>query len=390
MTAPPVGDAIVGRTELARRWRLLTDVMITEGFDALLISGYGELHRYGSLMWAIGYCPWRAPGFALFRPAAEPKVLLPDEGHAAALGAASALAATIPDVGPRGTSDLTGLLVEAIQELRIRRLGVVGLQTIPSPLMDRLRTETSPTELIDADYEVASTRATKSTYEVRRLRNAAQLVDIGASVARGSLRTGITGRDLATLIEAAVRRAGATETMVIVSTGPNFVERPDDRPLELGDLVTVYVEVAESAGYWVEQAEMFALGDVGDVRMRVAEAALDALAAGASQLLPSHVAGDARRRMAEVADNAGLVMTAASLHGVGCDDRDMPRGSGDADVRLEQGMAVALHPQLQTRDVRVGGSAGATFLLDADGARPLSEIAPALHRIDAAPGGQRA
>ena len=211
------------------------------------------------------------------------------------------------------------------------------------------------------------------------LGEAAVITGAGASVLRQALAAGRPARDVAAEVEREVRRRGARHVIVMIGTGPTFVAPPDGRPIRDGDLVTGFVEVAGIDGYWVEQADLYAVGGIDERREALGRATLHALADGAARLRPGLPASASAEAMERRAHDGGFTLEPACGHGVGLDDQDLPKVTARDTGRLIPDMVVALHPQLSSEHA-FGASAGATYhITDAGPSRLTSE--PQLHRI---------
>lgn len=381
--APPSLDhPVTERSTLEARLSKLWDAL-SDDVDAILVCGYGELHRYGALTFASGYCPNLDHGYAILTPGAAPVLLVSGPGHAAAARKTSPGAVVRHPDPVEGDADLTSLLVRVLtQMIPLDHLGIVGgNDVIPVRTHHRVVDALPDIAVIDVDEQFADIRARKSDEELHLLAGAVQIAEAGAQALRRSIAPGVTGWQLAGEVERATRRMGATHVLVIIGPGPFFIPPPSSEPIRAGDLVTAYVEVAGPLGHWVEQAELFAIGDIGGRRLGLAETTLTSLAEGERHLVVGSSPTAVVDAMSEVGRRDGFVMGAGCGHGVGLGDRDLPAFSTANSTSMLEDMVVALHPQIRDEPPTIGASAGATFHLGPNGARPITTRQHEVHHI---------
>ena len=228
---------------------------------------------------------------------------------------------------------------------------------------------------------VESLRIVKDPIELRTIHRAcARLSDVARGL-RDIVKSGVTEREVAASIDAAIMRAGFSRPafQTIVASGPNSAHphaRPTDRRLSSGDLVVLdFGGVLD--GYCSDLTRMAAVGQVqADARALVdavraaQDAALAAVRAGA-------LASDVDKAARQVLTSRGLgeAFLHATGHGLGLDLHEAPRiGRADADrvLRLETGMVCTIEP-----GAYVDGLGGARLeddvVVTADGCEVLTD-----------------
>ena len=197
-------------------------------------------------------------------------------------------------------------------------------------------------------------RAVKDASEVGVLREAAQRLTAVAGTAIESVRGGIAEREVAAVIETALRRAGYERPAfdTIVASGPNSAlphYRSGDRVLHAGDLVVLdFGGVLD--GYCSDLTRTVSVGNpsLGARRLHAAvheaqAAAIDAVKPGVTT---ADVDGAARRVL--VGHGLGEAFGHGTGHGLGLDVHEEPRVSKPrSDVppeRLEPGMVFTIEP----------------------------------------------
>ena len=197
-------------------------------------------------------------------------------------------------------------------------------------------------------------RAVKDAAELGVLREAAQRLTAVAGTAIESVRGGIAEREVAAVIETALRRAGYERPAfdTIVASGPNSAlphYRAGDRVLHAGDLVVLdFGGVLD--GYCSDLTRTVSVGNpsLGARRLHAAvheaqAAAIDAVKPGVTT---ADVDGAARRVL--VGHGLGEAFGHGTGHGLGLDVHEEPRVSKPrSDVppeRLEPGMVFTIEP----------------------------------------------
>jgi Xaa-Pro aminopeptidase len=197
-------------------------------------------------------------------------------------------------------------------------------------------------------------RAVKDASEVGVLREAAQRLTAVAGRAIESVRSGVTEREVAAVIETALRRAGYERPAfdTIVASGPNSAlphYRAGDRVLHAGDLVVLdFGGVLD--GYCSDLTRTVSVGNPSPEARRLHAAVREAQAAAIDAVKPgvttADVDGAARRVL--VRHGLGEAFGHGTGHGLGLDVHEEPRVSKPrSDVpseRLEPGMVFTIEP----------------------------------------------
>jgi hypothetical protein len=134
--------------------------------------------------------------------------------------------------------------------------------------------------------------------------------------------------------------------------------------------VTVFVEAASAAGYWVEIGALFAFGDVDPRARALGECCIGALRSSAEILAGGTTGGEIAERMRESVAPLG-VPTIGFGHGVGIDE-DEPHIVPSGEAVLGDPATVALHPSVMATDTPGSVAVANTYQVGRDGAVPLS------------------
>ena len=243
---------------------------------------------------------------------------------------------------------------------------------------ERLAERISGVELVPTDPLVERERRTKEPVEVEAIAAAQEAADVAFErvVLGGGLREGITERDLAIELEAAMRAAGAEDKGfdTIAAFGELAAEphhHPTERPLRRGDIVKLDFG-ARARGYHSDMTRTVAFGEPGErfreLHALVASAQAAGIAAARANASLAAVDG-AARAVIERAD-LGHAFPHGLGHGVGLEIHEEPMFHRSSTGSLPLGTVVTVEP-----GVYVPGLGGVRIEdmveITADGAREI-------------------
>ena len=200
---------------------------------------------------------------------------------------------------------------------------------------------------------VEDLRVVKDAHELAIIRRAcARLADVARHL-KEFVAEGLTERQVAAAIDAAILRAGFSGTAfpTIVASGPNSAHphaRPSDRKLHVGDLVVLdFGGVLD--GYCGDLTRMAAVGQVQANAQALVDAVRLAQDAALATVRAGVLASDVDQAARDVLSRHGLgeAFLHATGHGLGLDLHEAPRiGRADAGrpVRLEAGTVCTIEP----------------------------------------------
>jgi len=205
-------------------------------------------------------------------------------------------------------------------------------------------------ELVAVRGVVEALRETKDAEEIGLIQMAQDAADQAFESIVAKLDEGVTEREVAIELEAAMRRAGADGVAfdTIVAFGPDGAEphhRPTDRPLAPGDLVTMDLG-ALVQGYHSDMTRTVAFGqpearlrEVYEAVRRAQRAGVDAVRAGVAG---RHVDRAARDQIRQAGLGDGFVHPLG--HGVGLEIHEGPWLRATADGLLPERSVVTVEP----------------------------------------------
>jgi Xaa-Pro aminopeptidase len=203
---------------------------------------------------------------------------------------------------------------------------------------------------------VETLRAVKDAFELDCLARAAATLSPVAAAAFAAVRPGIAERDVAAVIEAALRQAGFERPSfeTIVASGPNAAlphHRAGDRTLERGDLVVLdFGGVLD--GYCSDLTRTVSVGPPGEEVRRLYAAVLTAQRAAIEAVGPGVETSAVDRAARAVLEQAGLgeAFGHGTGHGLGLEVHEEPRlsrtmsGATPPPNPLQPGMVVTIEP----------------------------------------------
>lgn len=320
--------------DTASRRARLRELARTRGLDAIIV--YGNNGYASHLRYFACYAPHGGNALVVVSPD-EDLLVVPyawdiDRGRTLsgiqAVVFASPVTAALGRLGPA-----------------ITQLGLVGLDVMPHPLVLAL-----PASWTDLTEEVLLFRRRKGTDEQDALRRAARATDEGFEAIRQTLAVGRTGRELAAIAEAAMKRAGADGVGFepMVTTGPEteaVVGTVTGRPVERGDLVIADLG-ATDLGYSADLTRTFVVGTPSGEQRRMFAAVRAAFERAVDAVRPGAPANSIHLAARKALDAAGYgrYWSVRIGHGIGLEtslewpDLELERAP------LEPGMAFCIEP----------------------------------------------
>jgi len=207
---------------------------------------------------------------------------------------------------------------------------------------------------VPTERAVEAGRVIKDEEEVQRLRRAASGLTPVAEAAMAAVRPGIAEREVAAVIEAALRANGYERPAfdTIVASGPNAAlphHRAGERKLDKGDLVVLdFGGVLD--GYCSDLTRTVSVGMPSSDALRVHAAVLAAQRAAIDAVRPGVLASvvDAAARQVLDAKGLGETFGHGTGHGLGLDVHEEPRvaraTAESPSVPLEAGMVLTVEP----------------------------------------------
>ncbi len=225
---------------------------------------------------------------------------------------------------------------------------------------------------------IENIRAVKDAHELTLLQNVIDISDKAMETITPNLQAGQTEREIAWLLEKAMREFGADSLSfdTIVAGGPNGAmphHRAGDRPVQEGEPIVIDMG-AKLDGYCSDITRTVCIGQPDDQFRKIYNLVLGAQLAAISTLKPSLNGEEADNLARNVLDDAGYKKNFGhSLgHGIGLAVHEFPRVGPTSPDILEESMVFSVEP-----GIYLSGWGGVRIedlvVLEESGARPLSK-----------------
>ena len=214
----------------------------------------------------------------------------------------------------------------------------------------RLRVSLRGRPVLPAPPLVEELREVKDDTEIACMAEAARLGSETLDQLLGSLRPGVTEREVAVELELGMRRRGAEAIAFdsIVAFGEQSAEphhHPGDRALRSGDLIKLDFG-ARVDGYCSDMTRTVVLGRASERQREVYDLVRDAQAAGLAALRAGVSGAAIDRASRDVITRAGLgdAFSHPAGHGVGLEVHEAPRVRVGSNGRISTGTPVTVEP----------------------------------------------
>ncbi len=355
---PESAKPTIPESEYTERWEKVQSMMSELGLDFLVAyaddrATFGPAHA----RWLANFPVHFEPACILMPREGPPVMLVGPESDQYAL-----LAGQINDVRilrelthpdedyPYSEiQNLAEIIAEIGQDLSaVRRVGLGGGGSIGADLLTAIKSALPGVEWVDVENNLCALRAQKSPAEIAVIRYAYQIAEVGFRAAIEAIDGGVTEREVAAEIEAAMRRAGAEGTGIdtIVASGPNtrpILARSTFRPIEGDDLVLLTI-APRYEGYHAAIGRAVLVGNPGQEIRRALEVAIRAQQVSSRALRPGiegrEVEAIGRQIVAE--GNLGQYFLYSGVHSVGVIEFEPPIFGPSSSAKLQENMVISI------------------------------------------------
>jgi Xaa-Pro aminopeptidase len=282
----------------------------------------------------------------------------------------------VPDLDTIDTRTLGPDLVRRAAETSVARLGIEADHVSLSEFA-RWKKRAAAVALVPLTGVVESLRAVKDEAEIAALRTACSITDAAFGKVLGTLRPGVTERDVAWSLWSTMRADGAEALAFdsIVAFGPHSAvphHRPTDRALASGDLIKLDFG-ARYDGYHADMTRTVVSGpaEAWQVELHANVAAVQHSCRGATR--PGATTDGLGRLARDEIEAAGYRLVHGLGHGVGMEVHEDPLLTPtSAPLELSAGMCVTVEPGIYLPD-RGGVRIEDTVVVTAPGNEPLTK-----------------
>lgn len=345
-------------TEYAERWKQVQAMMAEKNLDFVVAyaddrATFGAAHA----RWLANFPVHFEPVCILIPKTGAPTMLVGPESDEYAL-----LAGQIADVRilqefthpdedyPFSTmQSLTDIIAESGWEIAsIQRIGLGGRGLMSADLLAAFHTTLPNVTWVDVENALCDIRAQKSPAELAVIRYAYQIAEAGFQAAVDTIAVGVTEREVAAEIEAAMRRAGAEGTGIdtIVASGPNsrpILARSTFRAIEQDDLVLLTI-APRYEGYHAAIGRVVLVGNPNPEIKRARDVAIEAQLACFRQLRPGiegrEIEGLGRDIVAK--GDLGQFFLYSGVHSVGVIEFEPPIFGPSSAAMLKENMVISI------------------------------------------------
>lgn len=243
---------------------------------------------------------------------------------------------------------LEDLLDEVSGGRGVKRLGIVGYSIMTVPIHEAIKEAMVGGEVVRADDIVIEMRKIKSENELKLLREAYRLSQIGLDTIVNSIKPDMTELQVKAIALEAMMRGGAEAEgfpfwILFGSHTSQAISRPTNRKLKQGELVQINVG-ARFGGYSSSIGRGLVIGQASDDVKRLVNAAaeieravIDAMAAGV-------VAKDVDAVLTQTAANLGYRewLLYGPCHGTGLMECEHPWIESISNWRLQENMVFSV------------------------------------------------
>lgn len=362
--------------EMARRDKLLADMMAAHELDALIVA---EFVRAGTATgWITGW-PVTAEAVTLKMAGAARRMYIQHFNH---LPLARALAHNTEVLW--GETGAVQLVAREIAKAKAgkARVGVIGRVPMAQATMLAAKFD-----VIDMNRAYIQARLVKSDEELRWLELAADLTDTAVTALAEGAKPGLTERELCALVQTPYLSYGATNFIHYFQTASMdssdaAVPRqyPSGRKLAAGDALSTELSV-DYWGYTGQVLRTFFIGREPTTLYRelhsVADIVLDRIL---GLIRPGVHVRDLVAASQQIEDS-GFTIIDDLIHGYGggylppvLGSSSRPAAGEMPDMTLKAGMALVVQPNVVTKDWKAGVQTGNLIVVTENGARPLQQF----------------
>jgi Xaa-Pro aminopeptidase len=354
----------ISEAELTRRWTAVRRVMKDRGIDAIVMQNSSD--------WLGGYVKWFTdlpanngyPRTVVFHADAPMSVV---EMGPSDVRRTFALAETLHrGVGemlhtPSFTSigytdrDDARLAIEALRRHAHRTIGLITPGALPYAFVTALREAFDAASFVDVTADIDAIKAIKSEEEIALIRRTARLQDDVFAEVLKEIRPGLRDIDVTSIGQRKGQVLGSEQGIFLGGSSPLGIRSPfvprymQGRKLETGDHLSLLIEINGPGGFYTEIARTIVLGKAS-AELTDAFAAVKAAQDHSLHLMKpgTSVSDIFAAHNVYMKQNGMPPETRLYAHGQGYDMVERPLIRQDDDMKLREGMCLAVHPGYET------------------------------------------
>lgn len=331
-------------------------------FDCLLIVALAP-RRVGDLLYLANHQPLM-PGVVRrfsFRGRGYSVMILPLDGEPCVVSSTPFFEKDIHIKNTKHSNNVIEEIGKVVREMGLDRgdIGVVGMDVISAALYRDLEKELYRAKFYHADDIVMNLRTVKSPYELKIMRQGAQIADEVARLLKEYLRPGLTELDVYRFITSELTKRGVSGAFATCQSGwrsetPYELAPATEKIIEDGDMVHMEIN-GNISGYKIDICRSTVVGKIKDEQRRILDVALKMLEDSFAATKPGILAEDLEKITGEIAYANGFHHNHTNAYGgpgtylahslgLGTDEPPII-ARGDKTI-LVPGMVVTLEPGL--------------------------------------------
>jgi Xaa-Pro aminopeptidase len=244
---------------------------------------------------------------------------------------------------------LTEIMADTGTDLQaVRRVGLGGRGLMGADVMTAFKEALPEVEWIDVENALCNLRAKKSPAELEVIRYAYQIAEAGFRAAVDAIQVGVSERDVAAEIEAAMRRAGAEGTGIdtIVASGPNsrpILARSTFRQIQPEELVLLTI-APRYEGYHAAIGRPVLIGNPDEEILHALDVAIQAQQTCFKAMRPGIEGREVEAIGRKIVSEGGLgpYFLYSGVHSVGVIEFEPPIFGPSSPANLEKDMVISI------------------------------------------------
>lgn len=279
------------------------------------------------------------------------------------------------------------IIESAFKELGLTN-ATVGLDMLPFNVFSEMKKALPNVNFVDGTPVLEKARRIKHPDEIKALRLAAEVVDIGMEKALSMIKPGITEMEISAAASYAMNLAGSEETpyMPLVCSGDHGLRGyrfPTDKRLRNGELCYMDCGAAVLNGYNGDIARTTVVGNkVTSEQKMIYKCMVSMLEEGQKAIRPNVTTTEITKVCQDAAERVGLgkyTYLGIVGHGIGTDIHEAPSigdkvGAGEKEEVLIENEVICLEPGILLPGVG-GGHVENMILVTKNGFEPLTRTA---------------
>jgi Xaa-Pro aminopeptidase len=250
------------------------------------------------------------------------------------------------------------LAIEALRRHPNRTIGLITPGALPYAFLSALKEQFATTSFVDATADIDAIKAIKSEEEIALIRRTARLQDEVFTEVLKQIRPGLRDIDVTSIAQRKGQTLGSEQGIFLGGSSPLGIRSPfvprymQGRTLEKGDHLSLLIEINGPGGFYTEIARTIVLGKASSELTDAFAAVKAAQDYSLSLMKPGTSVRDVFADYNIYMKQNGMPPeTRLYAHGQGYDMVERPLIRQDDDMKLRQGMCLAVHPGYGTPSV---------------------------------------